>query len=215
MILNNPPYRTRGRAIGWGISMLAHVVLVACVIYLHAQPPAPLPEPAAKRIVFVLLPQQVAPAPLPTGISRAAPPRTSLAAHQVVQGGRAHGPRTPSAPTPAPAHTDVITLPAISAATDTAAPPAPASTPASAPTFDMAAARATARLGAHDGSGDLVTRPRLPPTLDPGREAREDKLANGIERSTRHDCKTAYAAAGLLAIIPLVKDAVTGTGCKW
>lgn len=37
----------------------------------------------------------------------------------------------------------------------------------------------------------------------------------GIARGSRHDCRTAYAGLGLLAVLPLSKDAVTGSGCKW
>jgi hypothetical protein len=39
----------------------------------------------------------------------------------------------------------------------------------------------------------------------------------GIARSGRNDCRTAYAdlGLGLLAVLPLLQDAVTGSDCKW
>lgn len=212
IILTQTSYRPRGRAIGWGISLVAHALLVAGLIFMHTTPAVQAPAPA--RIVFVLVPQRAVPR-----VVTPAPPAPLVAAASARNAASPAGPAAPHAalvqakPTEAPAHTDVITaLPTVDSDTAIAAPPA---APPATPAFDMAAARATARQSARDGSGDLVTRPRLPPTLDPGREAREEKLAAGIERSTRRDCKTAYAGAGLLAIIPLVKDAVTGTGCKW
>lgn len=34
-------------------------------------------------------------------------------------------------------------------------------------------------------------------------------------RALHPDCKTTYSGAGLFAILPLIKDAITGNGCKW
>ncbi|MFC3459776.1 MULTISPECIES: hypothetical protein [Massilia] len=42
-----------------------------------------------------------------------------------------------------------------------------------------------------------------------------EKLGREIDRSTRSDCRTAYAGAGPLAIIMLAKDAISDKGCKW
>nr|AGU11990.1 hypothetical protein [uncultured organism] len=79
-----------------------------------------------------------------------------------------------------------------------------------APSFDMAEARSTARLIAKHRKDGLVAFPKPEPPLQ-----RDDRLGRAIERARRADCKTAYAGLSLLAIIPLVKDTVTGTGCKW
>jgi hypothetical protein len=43
----------------------------------------------------------------------------------------------------------------------------------------------------------------------------KSKLETDIEKAAKADCKTAHADAGLLAVIPLAKDAITGKGCKW
>jgi hypothetical protein len=42
-----------------------------------------------------------------------------------------------------------------------------------------------------------------------------DPLAAAIEKTGREDCTRAHAGAGLLAVVPLVLDAVRGKGCKW
>lgn len=42
-----------------------------------------------------------------------------------------------------------------------------------------------------------------------------EPLAGAIEKTGREDCTRAYAGAGLLAVVPLVLDALRGTGCKW
>lgn len=45
---------------------------------------------------------------------------------------------------------------------------------------------------------------------------RDEKLARDIEKSGRTDCRTAHSGAGLLAVIPLVVDALKKDGgCKW
>lgn len=40
------------------------------------------------------------------------------------------------------------------------------------------------------------------------------KLAQGVDGAARPDCLTAYSEYGLLSVIPLVRDAITGKGCK-
>ncbi|MFN9744828.1 MAG: hypothetical protein ACK57B_04190 [Betaproteobacteria bacterium] len=42
-----------------------------------------------------------------------------------------------------------------------------------------------------------------------------DPLAAAIEKSARADCARAHSGAGLLAVVPLVLDALRGSGCKW
>lgn len=43
----------------------------------------------------------------------------------------------------------------------------------------------------------------------------ESGMADAAKRGTRGDCQTAYAGAGLLAVVPLLIDTVTNRGCKW
>jgi hypothetical protein len=60
----------------------------------------------------------------------------------------------------------------------------------------------------HSRSG-LV--PLLPGPADDARS----KLGKDIDKAGRADCKEAYQGNGILAVIPLAKDAATGKGCKW
>ncbi len=55
--------------------------------------------------------------------------------------------------------------------------------------------------------GALPVLPR-PPEVD-------EKLARDIEKAGKTDCRKAYAGAGVLAVVPLVADALKGSGCKW
>ena len=48
------------------------------------------------------------------------------------------------------------------------------------------------------------------PTPEP-----ETKLAKDLDRHFRPDCQTAYQQMGLLAVIPLVANTVSRSGCKW
>jgi hypothetical protein len=66
------------------------------------------------------------------------------------------------------------------------------------------------------GPGMGRTRSGLVPVLPaPADKDRKTPLETDLEKAARKDCKDAYSGAGLLAVIPLAKDAVTGKGCKW
>ena len=58
------------------------------------------------------------------------------------------------------------------------------------------------------------TRSGLVPML-PAPAEKKTQLETDLEKAGRADCAKAYSNAGLLAVIPLAKDAVTGKGCKW
>jgi hypothetical protein len=66
------------------------------------------------------------------------------------------------------------------------------------------------------GSGPSLGRTRsgLVPAL-PAPAEKKTQLETDLEKANRAKCADAYAGAGLLAVIPLAKDAVTGKGCKW
>jgi len=67
------------------------------------------------------------------------------------------------------------------------------------------------------GVGPSLSRSRsgLLPVLPGPPEDHASKLSKDIDKAGREDCKNAYAGAGLLAVVPLAADAVTGKGCKW
>ena len=66
------------------------------------------------------------------------------------------------------------------------------------------------------GSGPSLGRTRsgLVPML-PAPAEKKTQLETDLEKANRAKCADAYSGAGLLAVIPLAKDAVTGKGCKW
>ena len=41
------------------------------------------------------------------------------------------------------------------------------------------------------------------------------KLARDIQKAGQPDCREAYGALGLLAVVPLVADSVRDKGCRW
>lgn len=82
----------------------------------------------------------------------------------------------------------------------------------STPTVDVEGARHIARQMARAQGQNLAQ--QLPRRIPSGIE-RETPLGQAIARSSRSDCRTAYAGAGLFAIPFLIRDAVTDSGCKW
>ena len=66
------------------------------------------------------------------------------------------------------------------------------------------------------GAGPSLGRTRsgLVPAL-PAPAEKKTQLETELEKAERAKCADAYAKSGLLAVIPLAKDAVTGKGCKW
>lgn len=53
------------------------------------------------------------------------------------------------------------------------------------------------------------------PGLKPQAETQRSELAKSLDKANRPDCKKAYSGLGLLAIVPLVADAVSDSGCQW
>ncbi|OWQ89234.1 hypothetical protein CDN98_01380 [Roseateles terrae] len=43
----------------------------------------------------------------------------------------------------------------------------------------------------------------------------KDKLAEELKRAGQEECRKAYADMGVLAVVPLARDAVKGKGCRW
>jgi len=79
------------------------------------------------------------------------------------------------------------------------------------------AVSAPLRLDLHGGvigPGMGRSRSGLLPVV-PAPAEQKSKLESDIEKAAKADCKTAHAENGLLAVIPLAKDAITGKGCKW
>lgn len=223
-----PPSNARGPWFGWSISLLVHACVLAWLV--HSWPTHPPDAAPAERMHFVLVPatpQAKVTEPAPARVASVPAPKEAAA-----QARPARSRPAPSVPAPAAASSDAgeRTAPAEPAAaivpdapvTATPAEPAPtaaeqdspdagANASDAAPHLDVKAARATARLIEKHRKDGLVAFPKPDPPLK-----RDDRLERAIERAHRSkDCKTAYSAMGLLALIPLAKDTLTGTGCRW
>lgn len=216
------PARPGGAWFGWGISLVVHACVLAWLVHAwqarapEAAPPAPMhfvlvpPPPQAKAPVAVDVPAASATAPK-TAAAAARPARNRPAPSASAAAANADTAATPAEPAATIAHEPAATSGAVDAAPAAAAPAgADAGTGDSAPHLDMKAARATARLIDKHRKDGLVAHPKPDPPLQ-----RDERLERAIERARRPDCKSAYSGLGLLAVIPLAKDAVTGTGCKW
>jgi hypothetical protein len=60
------------------------------------------------------------------------------------------------------------------------------------------------------GRGSIGLMPLMPAPPE-----RKSKLADGIDKSGKPDCRSAFADKGLLAVAPLAAAAVTDKGCRW
>lgn len=88
---------------------------------------------------------------------------------------------------------------------DVATPP---SLPASAPRLNLELVRPRGgELSRSPSTGLVPLLPRPP--------EQKSKLASDLEKAARPDCRQAYAGQGLLAVVPLARDAVKGEGCRW
>ena len=43
----------------------------------------------------------------------------------------------------------------------------------------------------------------------------ESQLSRDLQKAAKPDCSQAYAGSGLLAVLPIARDAITGKGCKF
>jgi len=84
----------------------------------------------------------------------------------------------------------------------------PASTPPNAPklNLDMNPSRGPMRPRGSP-SGVIQALPKPPEDKDP--------LAEEMRKAGQQDCRKAYADKGLLAVVPLVRDAARDKGCRW
>lgn len=191
--------------LGWGISVLAHVLAGAWL--WHAWLPPRMENDAApvKRIEVWLVP--AAPKPVPASAPEAAIPRTTRTP--------AHAAAGPAAPRRQPS-ADVV--PAAPTVTIPEPEAAAASTGADVPAVDLVAARAAARRIAREDAKGLVALPQRKPVVDPNGD---HHVVDPLERARRVDCQTARGqSTNLLAnVVMLAKDmvanAIDDSGCKW
>ncbi len=184
--------------LGVGVSLALHLMLLFA--YRGARPslPAPQAEPPSSIAVRIVPPP---PPPAPR-IEAPATPRTDAARTRTA---RPAPPKSVIA-VPAPPQEDASPAPFVVQQADK---PDPA--PADAPTFDMNAARKTARqLASQTKLGREGTAVAQFP--DPPLET-ESKFAKAISKAKRRNCKDGIPG-GLLAPLFLALDK-KDSGCKW
>jgi hypothetical protein len=138
----------------------------------------------------------VRPAPRPPEVQTlAAADRVGAARRPVVQG-------QPEAATAAAPAASGAAMGDVSAPVHATAPAVPAS-----------AARLILELprgGAMASQGVRGVVPVVPPPPE-----RKSKLGEALDKAAKTDCREAYQKNGLLAVVPLVVDAVRDKGCQW
>jgi hypothetical protein len=206
---------------------------------LPAAAPTLAPVPALPRTPALVAEPLPQPAPIPA-LARVPPPITAAVVAPVVPQLVPPTVASTVAPAVAPAVTPVVApaappanapRPALApaAATAVAAPPLPGgasgapdagaqtghdiatapSRPASAPRLNLDYVRPRGgELSRYAAPGVLQLLPRPPESAD--------KLARDINKAAKDDCRTAHSGMGVLALVPLVADAVSKEGgCKW
>lgn len=179
-----------------------------------APQPAPTPAPAPP-----VAPPAPAPTPTPTPTPAPTPPVTATPTPSPAP---AVQPRVSTTPSPTPTPANRISLDGSTTPTTTqpsvGAPDAgsrtghdvatPASTPPNAPklNLDMNAARGPMRPRGTP-SGVISAMPKPPED--------KDALAEKMREAGQQECRKAYADKGLLAVVPLVRDAARDKGCRW
>lgn len=201
-------------------------------VALPAPPPVTLPAPPRRAVA----PVELAP------VDRALPPATEAAAvtlPTVVAAPEA--PPTATAATPAPTAPAAAAAVADAADAERPSKPMPSAGATAGTPGPALQAPGSPQAGARVGH-DVATPPSVPPSapprlnldymrpsggalaaqprrgalaLMPAPPERKSKLAEGIEQAAKPDCRTAYAGAGLAAVVPLAMDAARGKGCKW
>ncbi len=208
------PTRPRRRlAAGLAISFVLHVLLLA-VLRTPSVPPMPSHEPRwAQPLTVRILP----PPPKPEPITRAEPPaRLPKPDRQAARSASI----TPSAsarvaagrPEPERAEPDTASPPTMTVVPAQPVEPAAAG---GAPDFDPDAARDAARKMANNLEPPPMNWAAA--KLNKGKEwkeTKEQRFGRNVANSTRGDCRTAYAGAGLLAPLIMLADK-KDSGCKW
>ncbi|PIM50805.1 hypothetical protein CS062_23040 [Roseateles chitinivorans] len=183
--------------------------------------PPPTPAPAAAATPTATAP----PAPAPTSPPAPAPSPAPAPATTTPPSAQAAPPQPRTATTPSPTPTpanrvslDGSTTPTTTTQPSVGAPDAgarvghdvatPASTPPNAPklNLDLNASRGPMRPRGSP-SGVIQALPKPPEDKDP--------LAEEMRKAGQQDCRKAYADKGLLAVVPLVRDAARDKGCRW
>jgi hypothetical protein len=184
-----------------------------------APAPQPAPTPAPTAPTPAPAPTVAPPTPAPAPTAAPTPPATATPAPSPAATPQ---PRVSTTPSPTPTPANRISLDGSTSPTTTqpsvGAPDAgartghdvatPASTPPNAPklNLDLNAARGPMRpRGTPSGVISAVPKP----------PEEKNALAEEMRKAGQQECRKAYADKGLLAVVPLVRDAARDKGCRW
>lgn len=190
-------------------------LVAAAVVQSTPSAPTPAaPEPALPTVVMRQLGMEAAPA-LPRRsvsaevLSPAARPLARLPEVQTL----AAAERVGAARRPVVQGQPQATAAMSPAASGSAASEVPGQVSAAAPTPPASSARLILELprgGAMASQGVRGVLQMLPPPPE-----RRSKLGEAVDKAAKTDCREAYQKNGLLAVVPLVADAVRDKGCQW
>ena len=203
-----PMPNRRGIALGIAVSLLLHGALIT--LWRHVQPVAqPDTAPRVESIAVWIRPLAAKPPPPPPPVEVVKPKREPKPISKPKLAAARETPAATTAPVPGP---QAITVVPASPATPAASPDTFRQETPETPTFDMEAARKTARkmAGERDPSKVGTAVGQIP---DKPLQT-ETQLARDIAQGKRGDCRTAYAGAGLLAPVLMLLDK-KDSGCKW
>ncbi len=171
------------------------------ILWQLPQPRPPSTSPATP--LPPVLPKVSRAAPLPPTAPRPrAVPRPEKPARTTAPDAVSDAVSTPAGP--------VLAQPAESAKSAESTPAAPE--PTAAPLLDRAALSAAIRNNERNRSKDPLEAVHQREHINRSVEA---AVAKGAKEGARKDCQTAYAGAGLLAVLPLAFGTLTDKGCKW
>ncbi len=201
MRFNDDKHQAGTALLRWGLVLTLHAGLFWIGAGLLKPAAAPVPP---QRLTSVRLISEPAPTPPPQA-------RTVRATAPLAKPSTARPPTAsiaPDEPLPVPTSPTIQAQAAPEPATAATA----ASGAASALTLDAGTISRAIRSAQ---AGTVGAQARSVGRDDQLRSPTPDQMAEAIKKTKRRDCRTAYAAAGLLAVIPLAISTVTDTGCTW
>jgi hypothetical protein len=205
----------RRPALGWGISLLVHALVIAS-LWRAAKPPTNVDTGPARRIAVWLIPAtSEGSLKANSHIAAAAPSHFALARVAPRPGSSSRQPRVEAMPAPPPSLRPPATIGTQpeSATQSDSAPAAGGPLPA----FDLDAARVSARAMART---DLQGAPARPLHRENKDAITSDRIQERFERARRVNCLRGNESTNLLVnVLSLAKDvvatAVDDSGCKW
>ncbi|MDO8376416.1 MAG: hypothetical protein Q7S91_04410, partial [Aquabacterium sp.] len=166
----------------------------------------PMPAISTAPVVAPVTPAPTAPAALatPAALSPSASPSATV---PLAAAGREGAGGAPPGSSTSPGRSAAAGAPDAGARIGHDVATAP-SLPASAPRLNLDLVRPRGGMISSQGSRGLLPMVPHPPEA-------KTKLAEDIQKAAKADCRKAYGAMGLLAVVPLAVDAVRDKGCRW